>query len=215
MRRTFHEELKGLQEDILKMGSLVEQCVHDAIRALVEGDIKLAEKVIAGDDVIDALNLSIEERSMHLLARQSPVARDLRLIHSILFIIIHLERMGDLSYNLAKMARKKTPVQIKSLVDTLQEMGILAGKLVHASLEAFANRDAKLAAKLAKMDEPIDDLFKVFFKDLAKYAGQENMFDAASYMILAARYIERIADHAVDIGERVNYLVTGHMKEMD
>ncbi|KKN50811.1 hypothetical protein LCGC14_0628930 [marine sediment metagenome] len=212
MRKIFHEELDALKSEVLEMGSLVEQTLYDAINALVNEDLKLAEKVVKGDDDIDDFYIKLERESMRLLATQFPVAKDLRLVYSVLFVTIHLERMGDLASNIAAMVKKvgEGP-RIEGLVNTVQEMGTMAGKIVHASLEAFNKKDVKLAKKLPEMDEPVDELFKTFFKELIKLAGNEDTIDAASNMVLAARYVERISDHAVDIGERVNFLVGGEL----
>lgn len=209
MRRTFEKELKELKNDILRMGSLVEDSLNKALTSLESSDVKLAEEVLANDQDIDKLNYDIEEKSTTLTATQCPVARDLRLIHSILFIAVHLERAGDLASNLAKMTFKIKEVHVIKYTSLLEEMGDKASKLIHLSLEAFANNDIKLAKELPKMDEPIDETFKAFFKEIVKSGGDEMILDALSNIILAARYIERIADHAVDIGQRVTYMVTG------
>ncbi len=212
MRKIFHEELESLKSEMLEMGSLVAQTLDDSIKALINEDFKLAEKLVKGDDEIDDYYIKLEKESMRLLATQFPVAKDLRLVYSVLFVTIHLERMGDLASNIAKMAKKISEgPKIGRLLDTIQEMGAMSSKLVHASLKAFDKKDIELARKLPEMDEPIDDLFKTFFKELVKLAGNEDTIDAASNMVLAARYVERISDHAVDIGERVNFLVGGEL----
>ncbi len=215
MRKTFHTELKDLRKEVLRMGELVTEQIDDGVKALVDGDAKLVEKVIAGDDEIDRITIYVEEQGLALLARQAPVAIDLRLIHSMMFISSHLERMGDLSLNLAKAARKTTVKEegvSQELLDLIQQMGGLVHGIVDASLEAFDKRDCDQARKLPEMDEPIDALFKQFFRELTKFTEEETI-DWASNMVLASRYLERIADHAVDIGERVCYLVTGEFQE--
>ena len=216
MRKTFHEELKDLRAEVLKIGDLVEKTLVDSVKSIVEGDVALAEKVIQGDDEIDRLTVGLEEQSMAIQARQCPVARDLRLIYSTQFIAIHLERMGDLCLNIAQIV-KKTPHEPKypTLLKLLDKMGSLTRELVRASLEAFDKKDLALARKLGEMDEPIDALFKEFFKELTRASKDETSFDRATHMVLANRYLERIADHAVDIGERVAYLVTGEIEEFD
>lgn len=216
MRKTFHDELKDLQQQILKMGKLVEKAIKDSVKSLIDDDVSLADKVIKGDDKVDDLALSIEEQAMAIQARQSPVAKDLRLIYSVQFIAIHLERMGDLSLNIAKgVKRTSDEPRIKSLLDLLLKMGILTSKVVDTSLKAFMLKDLEIARKLPVMDEPIDALFKEFLKELSQLSAKGKSLDWASNMVLASRYLERIADHAVDIGERVCYLVTGEMRELD
>lgn len=215
MRKTFHDALKALRQDVRRMGELAVESVDDAIKALLTGDLELAAKVVEGDDDIDRLYLAIEEESISLMARQSPVARDLRLIHSAMFIAVHLERMGDLATNVAKTARRvtsQTQDGPDALMELLERMGGVVLDVVRASLEAFANKDVELAERLPEMDEPIDSLYKEFFRALAAYEDEESL-EWATSMVLASRYLERIADHAVDIGERVEFLVTGELRE--
>lgn len=200
----------------MKMGDLVDQAIDNAVNSLVNGDVDLAAKVIAGDDEIDRINLSIEEQSMYVIARQCPVAGDLRLIHSILFISVHLERMGDLALNMAKTTRRTQEEEsLPGLLALISKMGEKTKQVVRTSLEAFDKNDVALARTLPEMDDPIDQLFKLFFKELATAAAREGAFEWASNMVLASRYLERIADHAVDIGERVTYLVTGVMEDWE
>lgn len=214
-RKTFHEELKYLRQEILKMGWLVEKAVGDSVQALINSDMKLASEVIEGDEQIDKMYLSVEEQTLALAARQAPVARDLRLIHSIIFLAGHLERMGDLALNIAKTAQRTAKAKgIQSLLDLLAKMDVQTRKVISTSLEAFEKKDCLLAKTLPDMDEPIDALFKEFVKELSR-VGEEESIDWASNMVLASRWLERIADHAVDIGERVCYLVTGEMIELD
>lgn len=215
MRKTFHQELKELKNDILKMGSQVENSVNKAVRSLVTADKELANEVIKNDKVIDNFNISLEEEATKLIATQCPVARDLRFIHSILYIAIHLERAGDLATNVAKMSKKISDVQVNDLTENIEEMGAQASKIIHLSMEAFATGNIKLAHKLPELDEPIDESFKSFFKSLVRFSGDEKLIDAASNIILVSRYLERIGDHAVDIGQRVSYLITGELKKLE
>ena len=216
MRKTFHEELDTLRKEILRMGDLVDEAISNSVRSLIDGDIDLAAKVIQGDDAIDEINLAIEEQSMYVIARQCPVAGDLRLIHSMLFISIHLERMGDLALNVAKTTRRTQDEEsIPSLLDLIADMGEKTQGVVRTSLKAFNENDIDLARTLPEMDDPIDQLFKEFFKELARAAAKKGSFEWASNMVLASRYLERIADHGVDIGERVTYLVTGVMQDWE
>jgi phosphate transport system protein len=214
VRQTFHQELKALKKEVAVIGRLVEQSIEQAVQSLVQGDLELAARVIAGDDEIDSRALAAEERCMSIVATQSPVARDLRLIFSIMFITVHLERMGDLAHNMAQTATRLSDEESQpELLALISEMGRQTQGIVHASLKAFADKDLELARALPKLDEPIDQLFKRFFKKLAQLSGVEGSFEAASNLVLTSRYLERIADHAVDIGERVSYLVTGKMEE--
>jgi phosphate transport system protein len=209
MRETFRAELKELRTEVTDISRIIVQATGDSVKALVEGDVELAEKVIAGDDEIDRRTLGLEEHSLEVMATQSPVAKDLRLLHSLTYIAIHLERMGDLAVNIAKAARRTADTQgPQTLYDLIQAQGNLVHRVLEACIEALEKRDLELAAKLPDMDEPIDHLFKQFFRELARL-HQEEEIEFASSMVLAARYLERIADHAVDIGERINFMVTG------
>ncbi|MBI4744384.1 MAG: phosphate signaling complex protein PhoU [Actinobacteria bacterium] len=216
MRKTFHEELKELQAEILRMGDLAVSAVTKSIKSLIEGNIELADEVIIGDDEVDKLNLDIEEASMHILARQQPVAKDLRLIHAVLLITVHLERIGDYALNIAKITKRlNRQIEEKTLLDLISEMGSLSCSLVNKSLQAFDEKDAELATSLSLLDEPIDHLYKRFLKELKKSRDDEDFMGEATELILASRYLERVADHAVDIGERVTFLVTGEFKEVE
>lgn len=217
MRKTFHEELKSLSSEIIQMGELVERAIDRAVKSLVKGDLDLAAEVIRGDDEIDHYKVDLEEQCTYIIARQCPVAKDLRLIHSILFISSHLERMGDLALNMAKTTKRTSEEEsVPALLDLISEMGEQTKQVVRTSLEAFAKKDVALAKTLPKLDEPIDKLFKQFFKELAHTAVKRGpSLEWASNMVLASRYLERIADHSVDIGERVSYLVTGIFEEWD
>ena len=165
--------------------------------------------MIAGDDEIDRRTLAIEEHSLEVMATQFPVARDLRLIHSLTYIAMHMERMGDLDVNLAKAARRtasrKGP---QTLYDLIQAQGNLVYRVLEAMMDSLDRYDLELARKLPELDEPIDHLFKQFFRELARLTDEDEI-EWASSMVLASRYLERIADNAVDIGERITYLVTG------
>lgn len=215
-RKTFHEELKELKKEIMRMGEFVVNSVDRAVKSLIEGNLALADEVIRDDDVVDRFNLEIEEKAMSMLARQAPVARDLRLIHAVLFITVHLERIGDLALNIAEVGKRlkhPTPEE-KGLVELFSKMGSLGCELVSKSLEAFNKRDIELAEKVKTLDEPIDHLYKQFLKELRKCKEEEHYVERFAQLILASRYLERVADHAVDIAERITFLVTGDWREL-
>jgi phosphate transport system protein len=216
LRKTFHQELDNLRKEITRMGQLVQKAIANALKALIEGDLDLAAKVVAGDDQVDQINLAIERQSVSLVARQCPVAGDLRFIHTILFISIHLERMGDLSLNLAKTTRYIINEEsVPSLFNLLSRMGEQTQLVTKTALEAFSNNDVELARSLPALDDPIDDIFKQFFKEVANITAEKGSFDWASNMVLSSRYLERIADHAVDIGELITYMVTGKVEHFN
>jgi phosphate transport system protein len=213
MREMYRKELKDLKHEVVSIGGVVTEQARSAVRALVEGDTELADRVIERDDELDRRCLGIEEHSIEVMATQNPVARDLRLLHSLTYIALHMERMGDLAANIAggakRTAYRKGP---QSLYDLISAQGSLVYRVLESSIEALETYDVELARKLPDMDEPIDQLFKQFFRELARLQDEDDI-EWASNMVLAARYLERIADHAVDIGERTEYLVTGDFEQ--
>jgi phosphate transport system protein len=212
-RKSFQEELHDLEEIVARMGKATRQAIENAVRVVVDCDVELADEVIALDDEIDRLNHEIEEHSMAIVARQAPVARDLRLCWSVLFIALHLERMADLSVNMAKGAKRFCPVEpVKELTEHLDEMGRETLVIVDACLKAFHEKDLELAAKLPEMDDPIDHMHKKIFEKIAQYKDHESM-EWIGNVLLASRYLERVADHCVDIGYRIAYLVTGEIHD--
>lgn len=212
MRENFRKELKDLKANVLDIGRSIVDATHMAVQALVEGDLDLAERVIAGDDEIDQRCLAVEEHTIEIIATQFPVARDLRLLHSLGYIVMHFERMGDLSVNIAKAARRTASRRgPQTLNDLILAQGNLVHRVLEAMLEALDKKDLELARKLQDLDDPIDHLFKQFFRELARLQDEEDI-EWASSMVLASRYLERIADHAVDIGDRITYMVTGQFE---
>jgi phosphate transport system protein len=196
------------------MGRITRQAVDNAVKVVVDCDIELADEVIAIDDQIDQLNYHIEERSMEIMARQAPVARDLRLCWTIMFIAMHLERMGDLSVNLAKGAKRVCPTGevVIPVSEHINEMGQHVIVLVDTVLQAFADGNTELANKLSGMDDVIDRMHKNMFARLSQYQGNESM-EWLGNILLASRFLERIADHCVDIAKRIDYLVTGQVPD--
>lgn len=213
MREGFRQELKDLKAEVVEIGRRCIQMTEMAVQSLVEGDLALAAEVIKMDDEIDDRTLAVEEHSLEVMATQFPVARDLRLLHSLTYVAWHLERMADLAVNIAKAARRtadrKGP---QTLYDLIQAQGNLVHRVLDATLQALETNDLSLAGKLPELDEPIDHLFKQFFRELARLSDEDDI-EWASSMVLAARYLERIADNAVDIGERIHYMLTGTFEQ--
>lgn len=209
MREQFTQELVALHAEVVDIVRAVTGVTRSAVTSLITGDVDIANEVIKGDDEIDARCLAIEERVLETIATQFPVARDLRLLQSLSFIAMHLERMGDLSVNIAKATRRTADRRgPQTLYDLIQAQGNLVYRVLDATREALEKRDLDLARKLPELDEPIDHLYKQFFRELARLHEEEDI-EWASSMVLASRYLERIADNAVDIGERIAYLITG------
>ncbi len=210
MRDAFHKELEALDQEIVAMGAVVERSTQDATRALVECDRELAQKVRDGDEEIDRMFLDIEKRSLALLAQQAPVAGDLRLIVAILRVVNDLERTGDLAYNIAKLVqlddfREPGPKVIHALV---ADLGQAAGHLIGRAIDAWATKDEDLAADLAREDDWIDELHAQLIQRLLELNDQASVGPAIR-LAMVGRYFERIGDHAVNMGERVRYFVTG------
>ena len=209
MREQFRQELKATHAEVVGILVSVPEATRDGVPALIAGDVDLAGKVIAGDPALDERCAAVEERVIETIATQSPVARDLRLLQSLAYMAIRLERMADLATNIAKAAKRTADRRgPQTLYDLIQAQGNLVYRVLDATREALDKRDLELARKLPELDEPIDHLYKQFFRELARLSNEEDI-EWASQMVLASRYLERIADNAVDIGERVAYLITG------
>lgn len=209
-RRSFDEELKALKEEMLTMGSLVEEAIHNAVKALAEQDVKLAEQVNANDERIDEYEVSIEEKCIRLIALQQPVAKDLRTIGMITKIITDLERIGDNACNIARIAMKigEEPL-VKPLID-IPRMADLACRMVHQSLDAFVHQDPELARETARGDEEVDELNSQIFRELLTFMmADPSTINQSTYLLFVGRYLERIADHATNVCERVIYMATG------
>ncbi len=209
MREQYRQELRDLHAEVVDIFVCVTGATKSAVNSLVTGDADLGQKVVDGDDEIDDRCLGVEERVLETIATQFPVARDLRLLQSLTLISMHLERMGDLAGNIAKAAirtaDRKGP---QTLYDLIQAQGNLVYRVLDATREALENRDLDLARKLPELDEPIDQLYKQFFRELARLHDEDEL-EWASSMVLASRYLERIADNSIDIGERIAFLITG------
>jgi phosphate transport system protein len=210
MRDAFHRELEALDQEVVRMGALVERSTQNATTALIECDKLLAQAVMEGDEGIDRAFLDIEKRCLTLMAQQAPVAGDLRLIAAILQVNNDLERAGDLAYNIAKLVhledfREPSPKTVKSLVS---ELGQAAGNLMTSAIDVWASKDEGCAAGLQQQDDAVDDLHARLIEQLLQLKD-ENAIPSAIRLAMIGRYFERLADHAVNIGELVCYYTTG------
>ncbi|SNC73633.1 phosphate uptake regulator, PhoU [Kytococcus aerolatus] len=208
MRTHFQQSLTEVSALLVEMSHLVAQAVAEASEALRTADGHRAEQVISGDSRIDAFQAEVEERAIELLARESPVARDLRMVVSALQLAASLERAGDLARHVAELARRRYPelaVPAPARA-TVTEMGQLAHTLVSQAGQALADQDIEAAARLAVLDDSLDALHVKVFT-----IAREELTDPgqAVDLTLLSRYFERIGDHAVSIGRRVEYLVSG------
>ena len=210
MRELFQQELKELQDDLVEIAGLVHQQMADAVNAFNKSDVELAESVIARDDQIDTAVKELDEQAIAILARQSPVADDLRLVVSSLRISSSLERMGDMAEHLAQLARYRFPDKVvpKSIRPIFKDMGKLDIQMAAMLVELLTTNDLALAAKIRDEDDRVDALHLSVFENVLSEgwsAGTETTVDAT----LASRYLERFADHAVSISKKVTYLATG------
>jgi len=174
----------------------------------------MAQEVIEGDDEIDDTYLDIEQRVLDLIATQAPVAMDLRLLSAILHINLDLERVGDQSVNVAKMTRATIDLPRSDIViRQLAEMGDVVCTMLRTAMEAFAMRNKALAEQLPEMDEPVDRLNRNMYREVIGFSADPLLLEWGIHMNLVARYIERVGDRAVDIGEQVEFLATGEFLE--
>ncbi len=212
-RKGFHHQLDELVADVVRLSALSAEAVATGTQVVLDGDLEGVGRVVAHDRDLDQLTHDIEERCYLLLARQQPMASDLRKIVSILRDIHELERIGDLVVNIAKGARRIYPKALEPKVRGLVErMGHQAAEQIRLATDAFADEDPSKAAALPDMDDVMDDLQKELFRAIfAAGADDEEELHKAVQISLIGRYYERIADHAVNIAERVIFMVTGEI----
>ncbi len=210
MHRHFEEELKHLKERLLHMSSLVEESISSSIKALVDRNVMLAQKVIESDNAINMIEIEIDEQALKFLALHQPQASDLRFVMSIMKINSDLERMGDLAVNIAEQAVQLLKVpSLKAPID-IPKMARASQKMLKDSLNAFVNSDSKLAMDVCKRDDEVDNFNRQIFQDLLKYMAEDSKsIERAVDLILVARNLERIADHSTNICEDVIYIVEG------
>ncbi len=215
IRKTFHRELERLDQDVLRMAALAETAVEQVTLALTEGDVERAERVRAGDDAIDEAFVDMEQRALAILAQQQPVAADLRLVVAILRVIVDLERVGDLAHNVAgRVETFREVVAIRDVSTLLYQLGTAAQRLLGRAIDCWADKDVALAAELEGMDDEIDELYRRLVAAVFE-AQQETSFEQAIQLVLVGRYFERIADHAVNMAERMRYFVTGDVEHLN
>jgi phosphate transport system protein len=214
-RTQFHESLEALELDVLAMGQLAERALGQAVDLLGASDAAArASAIIAADDAIDDRYLSVERRWLELLALQTPVASDLRLISAVLHINLHLERVGDMAVNIAKIARDTADLPANETIIThLREMADVVRPMLRTAMDAFVRRDLKLAVSLPEMDDPVDRLNRNMYREVAACAGEPDMLEWGIRMMVVSRQLERAGDHAVDIAEQVAFLLTGEFQE--
>ncbi len=210
MTRHFHEELDQVKEQILRMGSIVETLVENAVAALVDRDSALAEATIAGDAKADTLEIEIDEACIRLLALHQPAAGDLRFITTAMKISTDLERMADQAVNISQRTLElNEEPQLKPYID-IPIMSQLAQKMLRESLDAFVRKDVALARQVIEADNKVDALKRQVFRELLTFMMEDpRTIPRAIRLILVSRHLERVADHATNIAEMVVFLVEG------
>jgi phosphate transport system protein len=214
MRTTFQEELDLLEATLQEEGQLVLRALRGAIKALEQRDDELADEVIAFDDDVDQRYVRIEEGIQLLLARQTPVASDLRLVLAILHVNLHLERMADYCVTIAKLSKLVPEVDPgPSFVEGFEEMGSRCEEMIRVALGSFGDRDLAGAESLVDLDELIDRANRRVVERILELGGDPEMREYGLRMVVVSRALERIGDHAVDIGEQTAYLLTAEFRE--
>ena len=215
MRLSFTEELAQLEASLQEEGELVLRALRSSLNALARGDEELADEVISFDDQVDARYMQIEEGVQSLLARQTPVAADLRLVLAVLRVNLHLERMADYCVTVAKLTKLMGNLNVTddAISRSIEDMGQRAEQMIRVALDAFATRDAKKAETLVDLDELIDRANRNATEDVLSLGDSPEEREYGLRMLVVSRCVERIGDHAVDIGEQVVYLVTGEFRE--
>ena len=212
-RQRFDDALDDLRRRLLEMGAAAEEIVRDAIVALTTQDTALAATIIPRDDLIDVMEYEIEAICLNLMARQQPLASDLRLIGTALKAITDIERIGDHAVDISKIAQRMAGEMVyKPLVD-IPRMGEMARAMLHESLEAFVHRDLCLVDKVIAADDAVDDLYAWMRRELQGIMQRDpHSVLQASHLLFVAHYLERICDHSCNIVERVAFMETGRLK---
>jgi len=216
LRKTFESDIKQLKDELLLMGSMVEQQTLDAVEALKKRDLEAARRIYAADARINEKRFAIENQVMILIATQQPMAHDLRLLASILEVSAELERMGDYAKGMATInVRMGDEPLLKPLID-LPRMAQIAASMLHRALAAFVNEDAETAKAIPEEDDEVDALYNQVYRELMTFVMKDpKTIDRANYLLWAAHNLERMADRVTNICERAIFIVTGEIKEID
>lgn len=214
-RQSFMVELEKLEHSLLEMGSKAETMVSLAVEALTNMDVELAHDVCRRDDEIDALDLEIEDRCLLLLALEHPIAGDLRTVSTAMKMITDIERVGDLAVEIAKITLKIDKELGKSDIIDIPKMAKVAMLMVREALEAYVKRDLQMVNLICQQDDEVDDLYRELRQQLfTSMKSDASNVVTDSWLLLAIHHVERIADHAVNIGERVHFMVTGRFEQL-
>jgi phosphate transport system protein len=215
IRRGFHHDLDLIRDDIVRLAGMVTESLSRATQALLDGDLTTAEAIIRSDDALDSLALDIEERCYQLLALQQPMATDLRALMTAIRMVAEIERSGDLVVNIMKASRRiygtEFDPKIRGLLERMSE-GV--HRLFRLSIDSYIDRNSALAAAIDDMDDAVDDLHVDYIQSIFEtHETGTRALQVSVQLALIGRFYERIADHAVNIGQRVQYMVTGWLPE--
>ncbi len=213
-RSLFHAELNQLEVLLLDMAELAESQIRRSVDALLAGDDQLASEVVLADRRMDRMYVDVERRWHEVMARQTPVASDLRLMSLVLQTGHSLERMGDQASNIAKIVELTAPLPTnQTILLHLREMRSIVLPMVQTAMEALIKRDLNLALRLPELDDPADWINRNMWKEVASCSSDPQLLEWAIHMMLVSRALERVGDRAVDIGEQVAFLLTGEFRE--
>ncbi|HEY9624269.1 MAG TPA: phosphate signaling complex protein PhoU [Crinalium sp.] len=208
-RIQFERQLRRLQQDVLRMGALVENSCFLARKALFERDLEAAEQIVSQDKQIDTFYRQIELDCINLMALQAPVTQDLRLLSALMQLIRDLERIGDYAEDLGEIAIKLFPYPAHSCMDAVQTMLDRCRAMLAMSLAALSNLDAQSGLDIKDKDDDVDSDYETLYNLLAGQSNVQGAIEPIILLVLAIRYLERMADHATNIGKRVAFIVTG------
>lgn len=216
VRSGYHAQLDEVRANVVHLAGLVAEAVPRATAALLNSDLELARELVDGDDVLDDLTVQIEESCYQILALQSPVASDLRAVVTALKVATDFERCGDLAVNIAKAGRRlygvELPAGIRGLIERLSEVAV---RLVRMASDAYADADAARAAALDDMDDELDDLQRTWVATIFEANHTDDLdLPTGVQLALVGRFYERLGDHAVNVAERVQFMVTGQAPEL-
>jgi phosphate transport system protein len=215
-RQSFDRELQRIEEEILALASIVEDALIASVRALKQRDFQASRRLVAADRHINERRFALEEDVMVLIATQQPMARDMRLLAAVFEIVTELERIADYAKGIARINLMigEQPL-VKPLID-LPAMAHKARDMLHDALEAFIRRDVELARSIARRDDEIDALYNQVYRELLSYIIEDpQIIEQANFLLWAAHNLERTADRAINICERVVFTVTGELSELD
>jgi len=218
MRELFNQKLNDLRDDILKMGSMVEDELKLALEALEQLDTNLANQVFEADAAVNEMRFSIEDKCFELIVTQQPAARDLRAIVAVMNMIVDLERMGDQTKGIAKIIPHLIEYPKHPQPPELKQMGEMVGKMLNESMIAYAQKDIELAQLVADQDDQVDGLYARIFTQIMEAMAdtkKQKKVEASYEILRSARELERFGDLATNVAERVIYIVTGSLYEIN